>query len=132
MLVTKCALEDSASAWAQGGIAAALGSGRQPPPARRRHRGRDRAGSPDPEAVRILTTEGPDRIRELVALGARFDRAPDGAMRFGLEAGHSRARIVHAGGDRTGAVVVASLLEIIARHPLVETLEPISRSRSSW
>ncbi len=119
VLVTKGGLQDSASAWAQGGIAAALDPGDSP----RLHAADTVAASgglADPEAVRILTTEGPERIRELIALGARFDRAPDGSIRFGLEAGHSRARIVHAGGDRTGAVVVASLVEIISRHPLVE------------
>jgi L-aspartate oxidase len=128
VLVTKGGLGDSASAWAQGGIAAAMAPGDSP----RLHAADTVAASgglADPEAVRILTTEGPDRIRELVALGARFDRAADGTIRFGLEAGHSRARIVHAGGDRTGAVVVASLVEIVARHPLVEILTHLEVKR---
>ena len=80
-------------------------------------------GLSDPEAVRVLTTEGPDRIRELLALGARFDVATDGRLRFGLEAAHTRPRIIHAGGDRTGAVLVSTLVEIIRADPAVEIVE---------
>ena len=114
ILLTKGALGDSASAWAQGGIAAALGPGDSPA----LHAADTLAagsGLSDPEAVRILTTEGPDRIRDLLGLGARFDRAPDGALRFGLEAAHSRHRILHADGDRTGAAMVRSLTAVV-RH----------------
>lgn len=122
ILVTKEALFDSASAWAQGGIAVALAAGDSPG----QHAEDTLAaghGLSDPEAVRILTTEGPDRIRELLALGARFDRGADGELRLGLEAAHTRARIIHAGGDRTGAVLVGTLAEIIRQLPEVEILE---------
>ena len=121
-LVTKEALADSASAWAQGGIAVALGPGDNPV----QHAADTLAagdGLSDPEAVRVLTNEGPDRIRELLAMGATFDRAPDGRLRFGLEAAHTRARIIHAGGDRTGAALVAFLTSVIRDHTLIEILE---------
>jgi L-aspartate oxidase len=121
-LVTKEALADSASAWAQGGIAVALGPGDNP----RQHAADTLAagdGLSDPEAVRVLTNEGPDRVRELLAMGATFDRGPDGRLRFGLEAAHTRARIIHAGGDRTGAALIALLTRIVADDPLVEILE---------
>ena len=121
LLVTKGLLADSASAWAQGGIAVALGPGDSPS----QHAADTLAagdGLSDPEAVRVLTNEGPDRIRELLALGAVFDRGPDGSLRFGLEAAHTRPRIIHAGGDRTGAAIVAFLTDIIRRHPLIEIL----------
>lgn len=121
VLLTKGLLADSASAWAQGGIAVALGPGDSPS----QHAADTLAagdGLSDPEAVRVLTNEGPDRIRELLAMGAIFDRGPDGSLRFGLEAAHSRARIIHAGGDRTGSAIVAFLTEIIRRHPLIEIL----------
>jgi L-aspartate oxidase len=121
-LVTKETLADSASAWAQGGIAVALGPGDNPV----QHAADTLAagdGLSDPEAVRILTNEGPDRIRELLAMGATFDRAPDGRLRFGLEAAHTRPRIIHAGGDRTGAALVAFLTGVIREHPLIEILE---------
>lgn len=121
LLLTKGLLADSASAWAQGGIAVALGLGDSPS----QHAADTLAagdGMSDPEAVRVLTAEGPDRIRELLAAGAVFDRGPDGSLRFGLEAAHTRPRIIHAGGDRTGAAIVAFLTEIVRRHPLIEIL----------
>src|SRR3989475_5952287 len=80
-------------------------------------------GLADPEAVRILTSEGPQRVRQLVALGATFDRGPDGRLAFGLEAAHSRPRILHAGGDRTGAMLVRCLTRIVADHPCIEIRE---------
>ena len=122
VVLTKESLADSASAWAQGGIAVALGPGDSPS----QHAADTLAagdGLADPEAVRILTSEGPDRIYELLALGARFDRGPDGRLRFGLEAAHTRPRIIHAGGDRTGAALISCLAELIRCHPLVELVE---------
>jgi L-aspartate oxidase len=122
VVVTKETLADSASAWAQGGIAVALGPGDSPG----QHAADTLAASDglaDPEAVRILTSEGPDRIYELLALGARFDRGPDGRLRFGLEAAHTRARIIHSGGDRTGAALIGCLAQVVRQHPLIELLE---------
>ncbi len=122
ILVTKETLADSASSWAQGGIAVALGPGDSPS----QHAADTLAASDglaDPEAVRILTSEGPDRIYELLALGAVFDRGPDGRLRFGLEAAHTRPRIIHAGGDRTGAAMIACLAQVVRHHPLLELLE---------
>jgi L-aspartate oxidase len=121
LLLTKGLLADSASSWAQGGVAVALGLGDSPS----QHAADTLAagdGMSDPEAVRVLTAEGPDRIRELLAAGAVFDRGPDGSLRFGLEAAHTRPRIIHAGGDRTGAAIVAFLTDIVRRHPLIEIL----------
>ncbi len=120
-VLTKGLVADSASAWAQGGIAVALGAGDSP----EKHAADTLAagdGLSDPEAVRVLTSEGPDRIRELLALGAIFDRGPDGSLRYGLEAAHTRPRIIHAGGDRTGAAIVAFLTDIVRKHPLIEIL----------
>ncbi len=122
ILLTKEALADSASAWAQGGIAVALGPGDSP----RAHAADTLAASDglaDPEAVRVLTEEGPDRIRELLASGAVFDTGPGGELRFGLEAAHTRPRILHAGGDRTGAALVKHLTQVVHAHPAIEILE---------
>src|SRR4029453_8450507 len=122
VLLTKGALTDSASAWAQGGIAVALGPGDSP----LQHAADTLAagdGLSDPDAVRVLTNEGPDRVRELLAMGAVFDRAADGRPCYGLEAPHPRPRIIHAGGDRTGAALIALLTRIVANDPLVEILE---------
>jgi L-aspartate oxidase len=122
VLITKEALGDSASSWAQGGIAVALGPGDSPG----QHAADTLAASDglaEPEAVRILTNEGPDRVYELLALGAKFDRGPDGKLRLGLEAAHTRARIIHAGGDRTGAALISCLAQVIRDHPEIEILE---------
>jgi L-aspartate oxidase len=122
LLLTKGTLADSASAWAQGGIAAAVGEDDSPA----LHAADTIAaagGLADPAAVAVLTTEGPERIRELAALGIPFDRAPDGALQLGLEGAHSRARVVHAGGDRTGAAVVAGLAERLQQDPRVQVWE---------
>ncbi len=122
ILLTKGTLADSATAWAQGGIAVAIGPGDSPD-----QHARDTLeagdGLSDPEAVAILTTEGPQRIRELLALGADFDRASDGRLRFGLEAAHTRARIIHADGDRTGAMLVRSLAAVVRNLAQVTLLE---------
>ena len=115
VVLTKESLADSASAWAQGGIAVALGPGDSP--------SQHADGLADPEAVRILTSEGPGRIYELLALGARFDRGPDGRLRFGLEAAHTRPRIIHAGGDRTGAALIGCLAQVVRSHPMIELME---------
>ena len=119
LVLTKGTLDASASAWAQGGIAAALGPGDSPV----LHAADTVAaadGLADPLAVRVLTTEGPERVRELMALGATFDRVPDGAPHLALEGGHSRPRILHAGGDRTGAMLIKCLTRVSAGHPLIE------------
>jgi L-aspartate oxidase len=122
VLVTKETLADSASAWAQGGIAVALGPGDSPG----QHAADTLAASDglaDPEAVRILTNEGPDRIYELLALGAVFDRGPDGKLGLALEAAHTRPRIIHSGGDRTGAALISCLAQLVRLHPQIELLE---------
>jgi L-aspartate oxidase len=122
VLVTKESLADSASAWAQGGIAVALGPGDSPG----QHAADTLAASDglaDPEAVRILTNEGPDRIYELLALGAVFDRGADGKLGLALEAAHTRPRIIHSGGDRTGAALISCLAQVVRQHPEIELLE---------
>ena len=122
VLVTKETLADSASAWAQGGIAVALGPGDSPG----QHAADTLAASDglaDPEAVRILTNEGPDRVYELLALGAVFDRAPDGKLGLALEAAHTRPRIIHSGGDRTGAALISCLAQLVRHHDQLELLE---------
>jgi L-aspartate oxidase len=122
VLVTKETLADSASAWAQGGIAVALGPGDSPG----QHAADTLAasdGMADPEAVRILTNEGPDRVYELLELGAVFDRGPDGKLGLALEAAHTRPRIIHSGGDRTGAALISCLAQVVRLHPKVEILE---------
>ncbi|MFD3400564.1 L-aspartate oxidase [Kribbella sp. NPDC058693] len=98
---------DGSTPWAQGGVSAAYG---EDDPLDHAH-DTDVAGAGfcDPRNVRALVEEGPQRVAELIAHGARFDRNADGSLSRTLEGGHSRPRIVHAGGDATGAEVHRAL-----------------------
>jgi L-aspartate oxidase len=110
------------STWAQGGIAAAVGADDDPVlhAADTLAAG---AGLNDPAVVALLTEEGPRRIARLLELGARFDRAPGGQLALGREAAHSRRRILHAGGDATGAELVRALSAAVAREGAVSIFE---------
>ena len=108
-VLTKLTLFDSATAYAQGGIAAALGAG-DSPELHRKDTLAAGAALCDAAAVQVLVEEGPARVRELQAAGARFDLDPDGDFKLGKEAAHSRHRIVHAQGDQTGAEVARTLV----------------------
>jgi L-aspartate oxidase len=108
ILLTKRSLFDSATAYAQGGIAAALGAG-DSPALHRRDTLAAGAALCDAAAVQVLVEEGPTRVLELQTAGARFDLAPDGTLKLGREAAHSAHRIVHAQGDQTGAEVARTL-----------------------
>ena len=68
------------------------------------------AGLCDEEAVRVLVSEGPERVRELMDICPRFDKV-DGQIVLGREGAHSVARVVHAGGDATGSEVSSALAE---------------------
>ncbi|HET7566250.1 MAG TPA: L-aspartate oxidase [Gemmatimonadaceae bacterium] len=122
VLMTKRSLFDSATAYAQGGIAAALGAGDSPA----LHRNDTLAAGAalcDARAVEVLVTEGPARVRELQAAGARFDLEPGGDFKLGREAAHSRSRIVHANGDRSGAEVARTLITRVRDARRVQVLE---------
>jgi L-aspartate oxidase len=110
------------SAWAQGGIAAAMGEGDswQSHAADTIAAG---AGTCDPQIVEIVTREAPLRIEDLIAYGAPFDRNPDGTLALGREAAHSAKRIVHVKGDRAGAEVTRTLAERALATPTIQILE---------
>ncbi|MFN2601137.1 MAG: L-aspartate oxidase [Gemmatimonadaceae bacterium] len=122
MVLTKRSLFDSATAYAQGGIAAALGAG-DSPELHRRDTLAAGAALCDAEAVEVLVKEGPARVRELQTAGAHFDLEPGGDFKLGREAAHSRRRIVHAHGDQTGAEVARALIERVSDNPKIEVLE---------
>ncbi|HWP03611.1 MAG TPA: L-aspartate oxidase [Gemmatimonadaceae bacterium] len=122
LLLTKRSLFDSTTAYAQGGIAAALGAG-DSPEYHRRDTLAAGAALCDEEAVRILVEEGPARVRELQLAGAHFDLTPEGKLRLGKEAAHSRRRIVHSHGDRTGAEVARTLVERVRDSKHASVLE---------
>ncbi|GAA1820077.1 L-aspartate oxidase [Agromyces neolithicus] len=113
-LVTKTELAESNTRYAQGGIAAAL----FPDDSADRHFAdtlEAGAGLADPAAVRVLCDEGPARVRDLIRFGVAFDRGESGLER-GLEAAHSRPRILHAGGDATGAAIESALVATVRRR----------------
>ena len=125
LLVTKTVLPEGSTQWAQGGIAAALDPADSPD-----EHLHDTlvagAGVCDQEAVRVLVSEGPARVRELVALGTEFDRGPDGEISLTREGGHHRDRIAHAGGDATGKEISRALiaaLHAVKDDPGIEVLE---------
>ncbi|KTS55137.1 L-aspartate oxidase, partial [Microbacterium testaceum] len=106
-IVTKGALPDTNTRWAQGGIAAVT----HPADSVASHAADTHtagAGLTDAAAVDVLVGEGPARILELVSRGVTFDRTPDGDFARGLEAAHAVPRVLHAGGDATGAEIQAA------------------------
>jgi L-aspartate oxidase len=122
IMLTKRSLFDSATAYAQGGIAAALGAG-DSPELHRRDTLAAGAALCDAAAVQVLVEEGPARVRELSAAGADFDLTPNGNFKLGREAAHSRKRIVHAHGDQTGAEVARTLIDRVRESRGVEVME---------
>lgn len=107
LVVTKGAIEEASTRYAQGGIAAAVGPG-DDPALHLRDTLAAGAGLVDEEAARILCYEASDRVADLVRYGVRFDTA-DGEVELGREAAHSKARILHARGDATGLEIELSL-----------------------
>ena len=122
LVVTKDVLAAGSTQWAQGGIAAALGP-EDTPEQHERDTLVAGAGACDVDAVRALVTEGPDAVRELIALGTQFDHHPDGELSLTREGGHHRDRIAHAGGDATGAEIQRALIAAVDRAPEIEVIQ---------
>jgi L-aspartate oxidase len=121
LVVTKDVLHAGSTQWAQGGIAAALGPGDTP----EQHEHDTLvagAGGCDRDAVRVLVTEGPAAVAELISWGAVFDQA-DGVLSLTREGGHLRDRIAHAGGDATGAEIQRALIAAVEQAPEIEVIE---------
>jgi len=120
LLLTKAALEESNTRYAQGGIAAAISPSDSP-----RIHFEDTisagAGLCDERAVEVLTNEAPGRIRDLLSLNVPFDRK-DGELALGLEGAHRVRRVLHAGGDATGFHIEKTLCRALA-HAGVEVVE---------
>lgn len=117
-----------ASAWAQGGIAVAVGADDTPA----RHAADTIAAGDalcDVHAVERITAAGPAALANLVDFGAIFDRASDGRYKLGLEGGHGRRRIVHAEGDGTGRMMTAALIAAVRRMPSITVLEDVEARR---
>jgi L-aspartate oxidase len=110
-VLTKGELSQSATRWAQGGVAAVLGGDEDSTDLHLADTLAAGAGLCDVDAVRVMVDEGPGRVEELIAMGARFDREASGTLALAREGGHSRPRVVHAGGAATGAEVERALVE---------------------
>ncbi len=121
-LVSATPLAQSASYWAQGGLAAALTVDDSPQlhldDTLRAGRGTVRRS-----AAEVLAQEAPAAIRDLERLGARFDADRHGRLALGLEGGHSVRRITHAGGAATGRRVTRQLSALVAEHPRIDVYE---------
>jgi L-aspartate oxidase len=111
----------TSSAWAQGGIAAALGPDDSP-----EQHAADTiavgAGLVDTHMARLIAEEAPARIDDLVRLGVPFDRDAAGHFVLGREGAHSRARIVRVSGDRAGQAIIATLGKTVATTPSIRIL----------
>jgi len=110
-VLTKGELSQTATRWAQGGVAAVLGGDEDSTDLHLADTLAAGAGLCDVDAVRVLVDEGPARVNELIAMGAAFDREATGDLSLSREGGHSRPRVVHAGGAATGAEVERALVD---------------------
>ena len=122
-LIAKAPLGTEASTpWAQGGIAAAMGED-DAPALHAADTLAAGAGLCDPVVAQRVAEAAASCIAELAAWGIAFDRTSTGALALGLEAAHSRRRIVHAGGDGTGRRVIEALARAARAEPSIEILE---------
>lgn len=121
LVVTKDELSQTATYWAQGGIAAATDAADSP-----EQHARDTievaCGLGDERVIRMVVGEAPMRIEELLGWGARFDQQA-GHLALGREGGHSAARIIHAAGDATGREIARVLYERARAHPRIRIFE---------
>ena len=129
-LISATPLAETASYWAQGGLAAALAAD----DSFELHlsdtelAGRELVRR---SAAEILVREAPDCVRDLQSLGVRFDADRFGRLALGLEGGHSVRRVVHAGGSATGRRVVRQLSALAVEEPRITVLEG-ARARAVW
>jgi L-aspartate oxidase len=123
LLLTEAPLNHGcSSAWAQGGVAAAL-AGDDAPELHAADTIAAGAGLVVPDAARLLAEEGPEAVRRLAELGAPFDRTADGAFAQSLEAAHSRARVARVKGDQAGRAIMeaVTIAALAAPHIQVRT-----------
>lgn len=112
----------SSSAWAQGGLAAAL----HPLDSPQQHADDTvaaGAGLVDPLVARLIAEEGPERVRDLIRLGVPFDRTPDGQLALSLEAAHSHPRVARVAGDLAGKAIMDALVAAVAAADHIELIE---------
>jgi L-aspartate oxidase len=122
-IVTAAPIGTGAStAWAQGGIAAAIAEG-DTPEAHARDTIVAGAGLVDEAVALAMAREAPDRIRDLLAFGVPFDKDLEGHLLVGQEAAHSTRRIVHVRGDQAGRAIMAALVAAVRETPRIRVIE---------
>lgn len=118
--------EGASTAWAQGGIAAAVAKG-DTPQAHARDTIAAGAGLVDETVALAMAREAPERIRDLLSFGVPFDKDLEGRLTVGREAAHSARRIVHVRGDQAGRAIMAALVAAVRKTPSIRVLEGIAR-----
>ncbi len=113
IMLAKGSLEDSNTAWAQGGIAAAVDTRQDTAEEHVRNTLATGAGLCDEPVVRRIVGAGPEHIRRLIELGMPFDRHADGSLQLGREGGHTAHRVLHASGDATGRALAETLIRAV-------------------
>jgi L-aspartate oxidase len=129
-LISAAPLAQTASYWAQGGLAAALAAD-DSPELHLRDTERAGRGAVRRSAAEVLVREAPDCVRELLELGVRFDADRFGRLALGLEGGHSVRRVVHAGGSATGRRMLRQLSALVVEEPRIAVAEN-ARVRALW
>lgn len=114
----------AASAWAQGGLAAAL-SPKDEPSLHAADTVAAGAGIVDPVVARLIAEDGPARVRDLLELGVPFDRTAEGELALSLEAAHSRARVARVSGDLAGKAIMEALTYAVAASAHIEVIERV-------
>src|ERR1700741_2089148 len=114
--------EGASTAWAQGGIAAAVAEG-DSPEAHAADTIAAGAGLVDERIALDLAREAAARIDDLLRYGVPFDRDLEGRLAVGREAGHSARRIVHVRGDMAGAAIIAALTNAVRKTPSIHVIE---------
>jgi L-aspartate oxidase len=114
----------AASAWAQGGLAAAL-SPEDDPAFHAADTLAAGAGIVDPVVARLIAEDGPARVRDLLAMGVPFDRTADGELALSLEAAHSRARVARVSGDLAGKAIMEALSYAVSAASHIEVVEGV-------
>jgi L-aspartate oxidase len=129
-LVSAAPLAQTASYWAQGGLAAALAQD-DSPELHLRDTERAGRGAMRTAAAEVLVKEAPECVADLQALGVRFDADRFGRLALGLEGGHSVRRVVHAGGSATGRRLLRALAALAVEEPRIAVLENV-RAKALW
>ena len=112
----------SSTAWAQGGVAAAVAEG-DTPEARARYTVNAGAGIVDEQRALDMAREAPDRVRDLLSYGVPFDRDLEGKLSLSREAAHSARRIVRVKGDQAGRAIMAALADAVANTPSIRVID---------